>query len=370
MPWPSEDSNGDSNAWWRARSRARSGPASAPSSWPGAWPGRWTTTCRSASGAHRWPPTTSRSTSRPATTSEFAEVATPSAASCATRPGRTPATRATGSWARSTSSWSSTSASAPAGSRSRAASGRGAGGAGAGSLVLPTGERFTLGRARHHHRPPARVEHRAGRPQRQPQPRRDPPPGRRLRAGRPRLDQRLEGQRRAGRPARSSTTATRSASATPGCGSRPAEQHPVGPSAAGYPIISRSVPEQLLNLLKLFLLVLLYLFFLRVLRAVWTEVERPAPGRPPARRRAGASRGAQPPPARPGRTNHPQLKVLEPAGAAGPQLRARRGDHPRPGRRVPGAPRRHLRHPAPRPRVPARRAAGTSRTSARPTAPT
>ena len=27
----------------------------------------------------------------------------------------------------------------------------------------PTGDRFTLARARHHHRPPARVEHRAGR---------------------------------------------------------------------------------------------------------------------------------------------------------------------------------------------------------------
>ena len=44
---------------------------------------------------------------------------------------------------------------------------------------------------------------------------------------------------------------------------------------ARLPIISRSVPDQLLNLLKLFLLVLLYLFFLRVLRAVWTEVNVP-----------------------------------------------------------------------------------------------
>ena len=35
------------------------------------------------------------------------------------------------------------------------------------------------------------------------------------------------------------------------------------------------MPDQLLNLLKLFLLVLLYLFFLRVLRAVWTEVNVP-----------------------------------------------------------------------------------------------
>ena len=35
------------------------------------------------------------------------------------------------------------------------------------------------------------------------------------------------------------------------------------------------MPDQLLNLLKLFLLLLLYLFFLRVLRAVWTEIKGP-----------------------------------------------------------------------------------------------
>jgi len=35
------------------------------------------------------------------------------------------------------------------------------------------------------------------------------------------------------------------------------------------------VPDQLLNLLKVFLLLLLYLFFLRVLRAVWAEVQPP-----------------------------------------------------------------------------------------------
>jgi len=35
------------------------------------------------------------------------------------------------------------------------------------------------------------------------------------------------------------------------------------------------VPDQLLNLLKIFLLLLLYLFFLRVLRAVWAEVNPP-----------------------------------------------------------------------------------------------
>ena len=35
------------------------------------------------------------------------------------------------------------------------------------------------------------------------------------------------------------------------------------------------MPDQLLNLLKIFLLLLLYLFFLRVLRAVWAEVNPP-----------------------------------------------------------------------------------------------
>jgi pSer/pThr/pTyr-binding forkhead associated (FHA) protein len=43
------------------------------------------------------------------------------------------------------------------------------------------------------------------------------------------------------------------------------------------------VPDQLLNLLKLFLLLLLYLFFLRVLRAVWTEVNPPKAVEAPAK---------------------------------------------------------------------------------------
>jgi FHA domain len=76
------------------------------------------------------------------------------------------------------------------------------------------------------------------------------------------------------------------------------------------------VTEQLLRLLTGFLLVLLYLFFLRVLRAVWTEVNAPrrvevaAPAVPAKRGRARRS-------ARPIRSNHPQLKVLEPAGLRG-----------------------------------------------------
>ena len=81
------------------------------------------------------------------------------------------------------------------------------------------------------------------------------------------------------------------------------------------PIISASVPDQLLNLLKLFLLVLLYLFFLRVLRAVWTEVNVPrlADGPAPAGKPKGRNRRAP----RPGRTNHPQLKALEPSALRG-----------------------------------------------------
>ena len=43
------------------------------------------------------------------------------------------------------------------------------------------------------------------------------------------------------------------------------------------------MPDQLLNLLKIFLLLLLYLFFLRVLRAVWTELNPPKQVEAPAR---------------------------------------------------------------------------------------
>jgi uncharacterized protein (DUF427 family) len=44
--------------------------------------------------------------------------------------------------------------------------------------------------------------------------------------------------------------------------------------------VSRAVPEDLLNLLKLFLLALLYLFFLRVLRAVWSTTVLAEAARP------------------------------------------------------------------------------------------
>jgi len=78
------------------------------------------------------------------------------------------------------------------------------------------------------------------------------------------------------------------------------------------------VPEQLLNLLKIFLLVLLYLFFFRVLRAVWTEMnpakvaEAPA-GAGPSRPRAQRSRSTR----RAGKASGPSLRVIEPPGLRG-----------------------------------------------------
>jgi FHA domain-containing protein len=76
------------------------------------------------------------------------------------------------------------------------------------------------------------------------------------------------------------------------------------------------VPDQLLNLLKIFLLVLLYLFFFRVLRAVWTEVNpRPvteAGAVAPARGREGRQRGG-----RRRRSSQPQLRMVEPPALRG-----------------------------------------------------
>lgn len=73
------------------------------------------------------------------------------------------------------------------------------------------------------------------------------------------------------------------------------------------------MPDQLLNLLKIFLLLLLYLFFLRVLRAVWAEVNPPkrveaAPAKPKRERgrRAGRKSGA------------PVLRIVAP-----PEMRGR-----------------------------------------------
>jgi pSer/pThr/pTyr-binding forkhead associated (FHA) protein len=75
------------------------------------------------------------------------------------------------------------------------------------------------------------------------------------------------------------------------------------------------VTEQLLRLLTGFLLVLLYLFFLRVIRAVWTEVS--APRTAPAMPAAAVKRGRVRRPARPSRSSHPQLRVVEPPALRG-----------------------------------------------------
>ncbi len=73
------------------------------------------------------------------------------------------------------------------------------------------------------------------------------------------------------------------------------------------------MPDQLLNLLKLFLLLLLYLFFLRVLRAVWAEVNPPkAVEAPPKQRRERPGRRG---PRRKG--GAPVLRLLEPAELKG-----------------------------------------------------
>ena len=81
------------------------------------------------------------------------------------------------------------------------------------------------------------------------------------------------------------------------------------------------MPDDLLNLLKIFLLVLLYLFFFRVLRAVWTEINAPGLAEAPASSSGGRASASQPKPSRRGgrgRSSVPQLKVLEP-----PELRGR-----------------------------------------------
>lgn len=73
------------------------------------------------------------------------------------------------------------------------------------------------------------------------------------------------------------------------------------------------MPDQLLNLLKIFLLLLLYLFFLRVLRAVWAEVNPPKPVEAPRPKRERAARRT------PGRKHGPPVLRL----VAPPELRGR-----------------------------------------------
>ena len=73
------------------------------------------------------------------------------------------------------------------------------------------------------------------------------------------------------------------------------------------------MPDQLLNLLKIFLLLLLYLFFFRVLRAVWAEVNPPKAVEAPARRPARQTRRGTP-----RRGGAPVLRILLP-----PELKGR-----------------------------------------------
>jgi pSer/pThr/pTyr-binding forkhead associated (FHA) protein len=91
------------------------------------------------------------------------------------------------------------------------------------------------------------------------------------------------------------------------------------------------LPDQLLNLLKIFLLLLLYLFFLRVLRAVWAEVnppklvEQPKAKRDRAGKRSAGRKGGQPvlrlvaPPELKGRT-YPLAEEMTIGRAAGCQV--------------------------------------------------
>ena len=72
------------------------------------------------------------------------------------------------------------------------------------------------------------------------------------------------------------------------------------------------MPDQLLNLLKIFLLLLLYLFFLRVLRAVWAEVNPPKAVEAPKAKRERPRR------ATPGRKHGPpRLRLVAPADVKG-----------------------------------------------------
>ena len=73
------------------------------------------------------------------------------------------------------------------------------------------------------------------------------------------------------------------------------------------------MPDQLLNLLKIFLLLLLYLFFLRVLRAVWAEVNPPKTPEAPRPRRERSPKRV------PGRKHGPPVLRL----VAPPELKGR-----------------------------------------------
>ncbi|MDQ2649000.1 MAG: FHA domain-containing protein [Actinomycetota bacterium] len=77
------------------------------------------------------------------------------------------------------------------------------------------------------------------------------------------------------------------------------------------------MPDQLLNLLKIFLLLLLYLFFLRVLRAVWAEVNPPKVVEAPAKRPGKNLKQTTRRVTSAGRKGPPTLKLLAPADVRG-----------------------------------------------------
>ena len=217
-----------------------------------------------------------------------------------------------------------------------------------GRSCCPTGDRVALGEHVRHHRPPARVQHRARRPQREPAPRRDP------------------AARAAG--SSSSTSAPPTAPGSTASGSseqraarRRRDRRSATPASRFEETLGRQPPavsEQLLTILKLCLLALLYLFFFRVLRAVWAEVSTAQ--RPPRRstpggrghRRSATTATKRPGGAAQAGAQPTELIVVEPPDQAGPPLPAGRRAHRRPGRGLPDHRRRHLRLPAPRPRLP------------------
>ena len=195
----------------------------------------------------------------------------------------------------------------------------GAGGSGAGSLVLPTGERVVLGEQviSVGRMPESNIV--LADPNVSRNARRDPPAGNRLRRRRPRLHQRHQGQREYVCTNKCSTTATSCRSATPACGSKPAESVGCHRARVGSPPMS----EQVLNILKLCLLALVYLFLCGSCGRCGRRWRRRRPaeaGGRRGRRRAPASAPAAapaPPRGRRSRGAATELVAVEPAASAG-----------------------------------------------------
>ena len=324
-------------------------------------PGDGRPAARSTCSGRRSCPTTSRSRSAPSDHEQFAEIERePRPRAVPTPPASTPATRATASWARSTVELSRRRRRcAPAPSRSSAAI---QGGRGRRRRRLARPARRQAGRARRaagHHRPRC-----------------------------PSATSRSPTPTSAAATPRSGPTATGyvvvdlgSTNGTRVNGAGVTEQRAGGrrrdhrrrhhASASRRPEASRPMPEPLLTILKLCL--------------PGPALPLLPPGaaggvgrghaRPRRRRRAAAGR-RRAPAAPPGRRRRPRKRRARtswssspPTSGAAPSTSAEELTVG-PGRRLPDHPRRHLRLPAPRPRLPPRRPAASSRTSARPTAPT